>query len=97
MSNSKIYFLNYSEKENAIRSTETKMFYKLKDLKSFVSEHGNLSGYVTRIGYNGNTETEKGILGFFNGFEPSAMEGEFISKVLERKLTETDLNKSFKF
>lgn len=97
MSNSKIYFLNYSKEENAIRSTESKMFYKLKDVKSFVSEHINLSGYVTRIGYNGNTETEKSILGFFNGFEPSAMECEIISKVLGRKLTETDLNKRFKF
>ena len=97
MSNSKIYFLHYSEKENAIHSNETKMFCKLKDVKSFVSEHSNLSGYVTSIDYNGNTGAEKGILGFFNGFEPSAMEGEFILKVLERKLTDTDLNERFKF
>ena len=97
MSNSKIYFINYSEETNAIRSTEVKMFYKLKDLKSFINSHGNLSGYVTRIGYNGNTETEKSILGFLNGFNPGAMEGEIILRVLGRRLTNKELNKIFKF
>lgn len=48
------------------RTTETKVFYKLKDARKFAE---NKSGYITR-----QTETEMSLYEYFGSFIPTATE-----------------------
>lgn len=85
MSN-RIYFINYTNHENGIRSTGLKMFNLLKDLKKFITENleAGISGYVTRQYYEGDYVTQSDYLGSFNGFKPSAQEGLHIEVVIQK-------------
>lgn len=91
---SKLYFVNFNLEENSIRSTASKMFYNLNDVKNFISNNVS-SGYIIEIVYDNNIEKEKNLLGFYNGFEPSATECDIIYKIIKRKINAVDINTNF--
>lgn len=78
----RMYFLNYNNRLSSIRSTEIKVFYKLKDLRKFITEQKDISGYVIRQYFDYNNVQQADYLGRFNGFNPSAQEGLSILKSL---------------
>ncbi len=50
------------------RTTDTKVFYRLKDAREFALRHAH--GYILRQAYEG----ENTLVEYFGGFEPSAGE-----------------------
>ncbi|WP_018865146.1 hypothetical protein [Thioalkalivibrio sp. ARh3] len=90
-----MYFVNWTNDPSSGRTTETRMFDRLKDARAFAE---GKSGYITRVSDGGNridpSEGSTRLVEYVGGFQPSATEQQRIEGMTADRSDEPRFSRS---